>query len=344
MVMNNAMPSRLAQLKAQTGSTLLLLGGSGLVGRALQRAMSGSCLNVLAPSHQALDCTQQRDVMDYFDHHRPDVMIVAAGKVGGIAANQCQPADFAYANLMINANLLQAAHHFQVKRTLLLGSSCIYPKFAAQPMAESALLQGALEPTNEAYAIAKIAALKLGHSYLLQHGMDIRALMPTNLYGPFDHFNDAQSHVIPGLMWRLRQHIAQQSNQFPVWGRGVALREFLHVDDLANAILTVLSLPVDEYRRDWSSSTAPLLHEYFYNVGSDDEISIAELVQQLVQIAGFTGEIVFQTDKPDGTLRKRLDCSRLQQLCQWRASHTLADGLADTWRWYLTHHAADNVC
>lgn len=329
----------IADLVAQTGPTLFVAGASGLVGQAIVRQLQGSELTLLCPTHAELDLTRQPEVDDYMARHRPDVLVIVAGKVGGIAANQQCPADFCYNNLMINANLLRAAYVHGVKRVLLLGSSCIYPKFACQPIAESELLAGALEPTNEAYAIAKIAALKLAHSYLLQYQMDIRALMPTNLYGPGDRFDEQSSHVVPAMMMRLADACEHKRSSFDVWGTGTPYREFLHVDDLASAILHVLALPIAQYRRDWHHPTTPQLHEFFYNVGSESEVSIRELATLLCGISQFRGALNFLNDKPDGTPRKRLDCRRLQQICPWRAQISLLEGLTQTWQWYLAQRA-----
>lgn len=327
--------SALAELVAHTGPRLMIAGASGLVGQALQRQLLGSPVDLLTPNRSELDCTRQADVEAYFSLHQPDCLIIAAGRVGGIWANQQFPADFAYDNLMINTNLLQAARQYGVKRVMILGSSCIYPKYAAQPIAESALLTGSLEPSNEAYAMAKLAALKLAHSYLVQYNMDIRALMPTNLYGPGDRFDALQSHVVPALLLRMLQTISRGNGDFSVWGTGQALREFLFVDDLACAVLQVLSLPQQSYRAGWVNANAPSLDEFFYNVGSDDEVSIADLVKAIVHVSGYQGRVHFDASKPDGTPRKRLDCSRLHRLCEWRARISLNEGLALTWRYLL---------
>lgn len=318
-------------LIAQTGPRLMIAGGFGLVGQALQRLLQGSALTLLTPTKAQLDCTRQADVEAYLQLHKPDTLIIAAGRVGGIWANHQFPAEFAYDNLMINANLLEAARLVGVKRVMVLGSSCIYPKYATQPISETALLSGELEPTNEAYAVAKIAALKLAHSYTVQYGMDIRALMPTNLYGPGDRFDLTHSHVIPALLLRMQQTIATQASEFVVWGSGKVRREFLFVDDLARAVLQVLSIPTSRYQQPWLLAGKPQLTEFFYNVGSNDEVTIASLVQTITQVTGFQGNVVFDTDKPDGTPRKRLDCSRLHALCDWQATTELSKGLAATW-------------
>jgi GDP-L-fucose synthase len=199
-------------------------------------------------------------------------------------------------------------------------------------MTEALLLTGALEPTNEAYAIAKIAALKLAHSYVLQYGMDIRALMPTNLYGPGDRYDAMYGHVIPALLLRMQQTQADGHNEFVVWGSGTVRREFLYVDDLASAMVQVLSLPKALYQADWQDKSRPLLTEFFYNVGSDAEVTIGELVQQIGKVASFQGEIRFDRTKPDGTPRKKLDCTRLYALCPWRPKTSLIDGLSKTWQ------------
>lgn len=324
--------AKISEFIAHVGPRLMIAGGSGLVGQALQRLLHASPIQLLVPSKAQLDCTRQADVEAYMQQQQPDSLIIAAGRVGGIWANQQFPAEFAFDNLMINANLLNAARLSGVKRVLVLGSSCIYPKFAAQPIAEVALLSGALEPTNEAYAVAKIAALKLAHSYVTQYGMDIRALMPTNLYGPGDRFDPNYSHVIPALLLRMRDTIAREAAEFVVWGTGTAQREFLYVDDLARAVVHVLCLAKAQYQASWQKPAQPSLAEFFYNVGSADEVTIASLVETIAQVTGFTGKVVFDADKPDGTPRKRLDCQRLHQLCDWRPQVSLAQGLALTWQ------------
>lgn len=325
----------LGLLGQQVGQCIMVAGATGLVGQSILRLLKDQQhLSILAPTRAELDLTCQAAVDTYFECQKPQSLIIAAGKVGGIWANINYPADFAFDNLMINANLLNAAHKYGVKRVLILGSSCIYPKLAIQPICEKSLLAGALEPTNDAYAIAKIAALKLGHSYLVQYGMDVRALMPTNLYGPYDTFDPLNSHVIPGLLWRMREAIQQKISKFEVWGTGTPMREFLYVDDLASAILEILCISTEQYRRHWSSFSAPVFDEFFYNVGSDTEVSIGELVEIIRTVTKFDGSIEHDLSKPDGTPRKKLDSSRLYRIIDWRPETSLVSGIEKTWEWF----------
>lgn len=313
---------------------VFIAGDQGMVGQALYREFSQTADRsvayqlITAPRSQ-LDLTRQADVEAFIEQQQPDWILVAAARVGGIAANQQYPAEFLLQNLQIAANLVAAAHQCGVSRLLFLGSSCIYPKFADQPISEAALLSGALEPTNDAYAIAKIAGLKLCSSFHRQYGADFRALMPTNLYGPGDNFDLQQAHVIPALMRRMQLAKDTQS-PMQIWGSGTALREFLHVDDLAKACRLVMELPADVYWQACADTPG------FLNVGSGEEISIAALASLLRDIIGYPQALSFDPSRPDGTPRKLVDSSRLRQL-GWTPQISLTAGLTQTWRWYQQH-------
>ncbi len=256
------------------------------------------------------------------------MVILAAAKVGGIMANNTYPADFIYENLMIECNVIHQAFAAGVKTLLQLGSSCIYPREAAQPMAEDALLTGTLEPTNEPYAIAKIAGIKLCESYNRQHGVDYRSVMPTNLYGPGDNFHPQNSHVLPALIRRFHEAAQSGQDEVVIWGTGMPMREFLHVDDMAEASLFVLDLPQDVY----AANTQPMLSHI--NVGTGSDVSIGELAQMVADVTGFKGKLSFDTSKPDGTMRKLMDVSRLADM-GWQAKIALKDGLQETYNWFL---------
>ena len=312
-----------------------IAGHRGMVGGAILRQLqarhsTGAAIDLITRSHAELDLTDQAAVAAFFQAERPDVVILAAAKVGGIHANDTYPASFIYENLMMECNVIHQAHAAGVTRLLSLGSSCIYPKLARQPMREEALLTGVLEPTNEPYAVAKIAGIKLCESYNRQYGVDYRSVMPTNLYGPGDNFHPENSHVMPALMRRFHHAVLAGAPEVVIWGSGAPLREFLHVDDMAAAALFVLDLP----RSDYAAQTKPMLSHI--NVGTGQDISIADLARLMAQVTGFTGTISFDTSKPDGTLRKLLDVSRLSAM-GWRAGIGLAEGLASTYAWYLAH-------
>nr|WP_240624032.1 GDP-L-fucose synthase [Ahniella affigens] len=302
-----------------------------MVGSAVMRrlqAVEGLAVQGLA--RPELDFRDRVHVFSTLASLRPDVLIIAAAKVGGIEANRSQPVRFLSDNLQIELNLIDAAHAAGVQQVLFLGSSCIYPKFAEQPIEERSLLTGALEVTNEAYAIAKIAGIRLCEAYESEFGRDYRSLMPTNLYGPGDNFDPVNSHVIPGMMRRFHEAAKLGADQVSVWGTGTPKREFLHVDDLADAVLFVLNCP----RATWLSHTAP--RQRFVNVGVGNDLAIAELAALIAKTVGFRGEIVFDPTKPDGTPRKLLDVSRMAAM-GWQARTPLADGLAEAYRWYLDH-------
>ena len=313
---------------------IFVAGHQGMVGAAIVRKLKAlGCTNLLVRSHRQLDLTQQADVEAFFQAERPEFVFLAAARVGGIYANNTWPADFIYDNLLIAANVIHAAHAVAVKSLLFLGSSCIYPRLAPQPMAEDALLTGTLEPTNEPYAIAKIAGIKLCESYNRQHGTDFRSVMPTNLYGPNDNFDLKTSHVLPALIRKFHAAKRAGAPAVEVWGSGTPRREFLHVDDLADACAFVASLPREAY----AAATQPMLSHV--NVGTGSDVTIRELAEMVRDVVGYTGEITFNADYPDGTPRKLLDVTRLQAL-GWQARIALPDGLRQTYAWFTAQPAA----
>ena len=312
---------------------IYIAGHRGMVGSAILRQLqarnnAGGALTLITRTHAELDLTDQAAVRDFMAAEAPDVVILAAARVGGIMANNTYPADFIYDNLMIECNVIHQAFAAGVKRLLQLGSSCIYPRNAPQPMAEDALLTGVLEPTNEPYAIAKIAGIKLCESYNRQYGVDYRSVMPTNLYGPGDNFHPQNSHVLPALIRRFHEATRNGMAEVVIWGSGKPMREFLHVDDMAEASLFVLDLPRDVY----AAQTHPM--QSHINVGTGFDISIAALAQMVAEVTGFKGRLVFDTSKPDGTMRKLMDVSRLAKM-GWRARIDLKDGLRETYDWFL---------
>jgi len=307
---------------------VFLAGHQGMVGSAiLRRLATAPDTTVITASRQTLDLTQQADVTHFLADNRPDLVVLAAAKVGGILANDTQPASFLYENMMIAANVINAAHMADVPRLLQLGSSCIYPRNAVQPITEDALMTGPLEPTNAPYAVAKIAAIKLCESYNRQYGRDYRSLMPTNLYGPGDNFHPDHGHVLPALMRRFHEAVAQGTETVTLWGTGTPRREFLHVDDLAAAALFVANLPQAQY----AAVTQP--QQSHINVGTGKDIAIRQVAQILAEVTGYTGRILTDPTKPDGTPRKCLDVSVLGAL-GWRARIGLREGLAQTYAWY----------
>ena len=312
---------------------IYIAGHRGMVGSAILRQLqarnnAGGALTLITRTHAELDLTDQAAVRDFMTVEAPDVVILAAARVGGIMANNTYPADFIYDNLMIECNVIHQAFAAGVKQLLQLGSSCIYPRDAAQPMAENALLTGTLEPTNEPYAIAKIAGIKLCESYNRQHGVDYRSVMPTNLYGPGDNFHPQNSHVLPALIRRFHEAARDGLDEVVIWGTGNPKREFLHVDDMAEASLFVLDLPQDIY----TANIQPMLSHI--NVGTGREVSIGELAQMVAEVTGFKGKLGFDTSKPDGTMRKLMDVSRLADM-GWRAQIELKQGLQETYNWFL---------
>ena len=316
---------------------IYLAGHRGMVGGAILRQLEaygagGEDLELVTRTHAELDLTDQAAVRSLLQVERPDVVILAAAKVGGIHANNTYPAAFIYENLMMEANVIHQAFGVGVQRLLFLGSSCIYPREAPQPMEENTLLTGVLEPTNEPYAIAKIAGIKLCESYNRQHGTDYRSVMPTNLYGPGDNFHPENSHVLPALIRRFHEAAQEGRDEVVIWGTGTPRREFLHVDDMAAASLFVLDLPRDQY----ASYTQPMLSHI--NVGCGEDISILELAQLVARVTDFEGEIVTDPSKPDGTTRKLMDVSRLKDM-GWVPSIGLERGVEQTYRWFLDNEA-----
>lgn len=308
-----------------------IAGHRGMVGGAIARQLRvAGETDIITRSHAELDLTDQQAVREFMQAERPDVVILAAAKVGGIHANNTYPAEFIYENLMIKCNVIHQAFDAGVTKLLQLGSSCIYPKAVPQPMREDALLTGTLEPTNEPYAVAKIAGIKLCESYNRQHGVDYRSVMPTNLYGPGDNFHPDNSHVIPALIRRFHEAARDGLDEVVIWGSGTPRREFLHVDDMAAASLFVLNLPKATYDKN----TYPMLSHI--NVGSGLDISILELARMVAKVTGFTGQISTDPTKPDGTMRKLMDVGRLNQM-GWTARILLEQGLAETYRWYLAN-------
>lgn len=312
---------------------IFIAGHNGMVGSALVRQLDKNPeVQLVVRNRSDLNLLDQQAVQQFFKHERIDQVYLAAAKVGGIHANNEYPAEFIYENLMIEANIIHAAHKAGVQKLLFLGSSCIYPKMAEQPMTEAALLTGTLEPTNEPYAIAKIAGIKLCESYNRQYGRDYRSVMPTNLYGENDNFHPQNSHVIPAMMRRFHEAKQAGDKQVVVWGSGKPMREFLHVNDMAAASVHVMNLANDIYQ----ANTQPMLSHI--NVGTGVDCTIRELAETMQKVVGFKGEIVFDTTKPDGTPRKLMDVSRLKAL-GWQASISLEAGLTDTYAWFLQHQS-----
>jgi GDP-L-fucose synthase len=304
-------------------------GHNGMVGSAIVRQlMKNKDIEIIVRSHKEFDLTEQQAVFDFFKNEKIDQVYLAAAKVGGIVANNTYPADFIYENLMIECNIIHSAHLAGIQQLLFLGSSCIYPKLAEQPMSESALLTGILEETNEPYAIAKIAGIKLCESYNRQYGRDYRSVMPTNLYGAFDNFHPENSHVIPALLRRFHEAKLNGDKEVVAWGSGNPMREFLYVDDMAAASIHVMHLDKEIY----DSNTDPMLSHI--NVGTGLDCTIRELVETVAKVVGFTGEIKFDSSKPDGAPRKLMNVNRLKSL-GWQYSVSLEDGLALAYQWFV---------
>jgi GDP-L-fucose synthase len=304
---------------ALDGRRIWVAGHRGMVGSALVRRLSADGLTVVTTGDKRIDMTRQADVEAFMASQRPDVVIIAAARVGGIAANAARPVDFLHDNLMIEANIMRAAADARVAKLMFLGSSCIYPRLAPQPMAEDALLTGPLEETNQWYAVAKIAGIKLAQAYRQQYGLDFISAMPTNLYGPGDNYDLESSHVIPALIRKAVEARDSGAAAMTVWGSGTPLREFMHVDDLADALVFLL--------RYYSESD-------HINVGTGQEVTIAEVAQTIADTVGFTGKLLFDTSRPDGTPRKLMDSSRLLAR-GWAPKISLNDGLADAWQHFI---------
>jgi len=307
---------------------IYVAGHGGMVGSALCRQLETRDCQIVTRTRAELDLLDQQRVRDFFRAENPDAVIVAAAKVGGIHANNSYPAEFIHQNLVIQSNLIHESWLAGVRQLLFLGSSCIYPKMAEQPIREESLMTGALESTNEAYAIAKIAGLKMCDSYSRQYGVDFRSVMPTNLYGPGDNFHPDHSHVLPAFLQRFHEAANKKLETISIWGSGSPRREFLHVNDMAAGCLAVLDCDRDSYEQ----ATGPDLNHL--NLGTGTDITIAELAAMIAEITRFEGEIVYDASKPDGTPRKLLDVSRLNKL-GWTAQIGLREGLTTTYRWFL---------
>jgi GDP-L-fucose synthase len=308
---------------------IYIAGHNGMVGSAIVRQLkSQGYTNIICRSHSELDLCNQADVREFMQTEKPDQVILAAAKVGGIHANNTYPAEFIYQNLMIEANVINAAHENNVTRLLFLGSTCIYPKAVAQPMREDSLLTDVLEPTNEPYAVAKIAGIKLCESYNRQYGSDFRSVMPTNLYGINDNFHPENSHVIPALIRRFHEAKLNNDTEVVVWGSGTPMREFLYADDMAEASLFVLKLDKETYQ----TNTKPMLSHI--NIGTGKDITIREMAETIKRVVGFEGELKFDNSKPDGSKRKLIDVSRLTAM-GWTYNVELEEGLKKTYDWYL---------
>ncbi|PSU34116.1 GDP-L-fucose synthase [Photobacterium phosphoreum] len=310
---------------------IFVAGHRGMVGSAIVRQLSQrDNIEIVTRTRNELDLLNQQSVSDFFANERIDEVYLAAAKVGGIHANNTYPADFIYENLIMECNIIHAAHCNDVQHLLFLGSSCIYPKLAEQPMIEAALLTGTLEETNEPYAIAKIAGIKLCESYNRQYGRDYRSVMPTNLYGENDNFHPDNSHVIPALMRRFHEAKLNNDKEVVVWGTGAPMREFLFVDDMAAASIHVMELDNNTYQANTQSMLSHI------NVGTGVDCTIREMAETMAKVVGFKGNVAFDSTKPDGTPRKLMDVSRLADL-GWRYSVSLEDGLTQTYQWFLAN-------
>jgi len=317
-----------------TAPRIYVAGHRGMVGSAIVRtllAQGVSQSQIVTRTHAELDLTDQRAVQDFFATEKPEQVYLAAAKVGGIHANNSYPAEFIYQNLMLQANVIHAAHQHDVQKLLFLGSSCIYPRLAPQPMREDALLTGTLEPTNEPYAVAKIAGIKLCESYNRQYGRDYRSVMPTNLYGPGDNYHLENSHVIPALLRRFHEAKLANASEVAIWGTGTPRREFLYVDDMAAASVFVMNLAPEVYQ----AQVQPQLSHI--NVGYGSDVTIAELARTVARVVGFEGRITFDTSKPDGAPRKLMDSGRLNAM-GWAARVGLERGLQQAYQDLLTQN------
>ena len=299
-----------------------IAGINGMVGSSISRKLRDENIQVFGKSSKELDFTNREDTFRELNAISPDVLIIAAAKVGGIGANSTYPVEFLTLNLQLQTNLLDAAHEANIGKVIFLGSSCIYPKFAPQPIPESSLLTGPLEPTNEPYAIAKISGVKLVDAYRKEYGHNWISLMPTNMYGPNDNFDIETSHVLPGLLHRFHLAKIQGQSEVKLWGDGTPLREFMHVDDLAKAIFHLLEIETKES---------------LFNIGSSSELSIFDLAKLIARTVGFEGKIAFDSEKPNGTPRKLLDSSLIKKT-GWNAEISLEDGIKSVYDWYLNNH------
>jgi len=314
---------------ASKSDRVFIAGAYGMVGSAIVRALKSEGFeNLLCPTKSELDVTRQDEVESFYSSEKPEYVFIAAAKVGGIHANETYPADFIFENLQIECNLIHSAYLAKVVGLTFLGSSCIYPKFSEQPISESALLQSSLEASNEPYAVAKIAGIKMCEAYNRQYNTDFRSLMPSNLYGPGDNFHLEDSHVIPALIQRLHHAKQLGDNEVEIWGTGEAYREFLHVDDLASACVDIAQLPREKINAVTTRANPQI------NIGSGTEITIRTLAENLARILGYKGNLVFDRTRTDGTPRKLLDISRAREL-GWQPQIKLEDGLASTYQWYL---------
>ena len=310
---------------------IFVAGHNGMVGSAIVRQLiNDETIEIITRSRKALDLTNQQAVQTFFQTEKIDQVYLAAAKVGGIVANNTYPADFIYENLMIQCNIIHSAHLAGIQQLLFLGSSCIYPKLAEQPMKETALLTGTLEETNEPYAIAKIAGIKFCESYNRQYGRDYRSVMPTNLYGTFDNFHPENSHVIPALLRRFHEAKLNNDKEVIAWGSGKPMREFLYVDDMAAASIYVMELDKEIYL----ANTEPMLSHI--NVGTGVDCTIRELVETVAKVVGFEGKVKFDATKPDGAPRKLMNVDRLNYL-GWQYSVNLEDGLTMTYKWFVNN-------
>lgn len=318
-------------MKRNLGKRIFIAGHRGMVGSAIVRRLQQlGYENLILRTRDELDLTNQSAVSCFFAAEKIDQIYLASAKVGGIYANSTYPADFIYENLMIEANVINSAHLNNVDQLLFLGSSCIYPKHASQPIREESLLSGCLEETNEAYAIAKIAGIKLSESYNRQYGRDYRSVMPTNLYGPNDNFHPNNSHVIPALLRRFHEAIVNNYKEIVIWGSGLPKREFLHVDDMAAACVHVMELEKSKYNKYITPTLSHL------NIGTGEDLSIRELAETIARVTNYKGQLVFDSSKPDGTPRKLLDVNLINNM-GWKANISLEDGLLETYKWYVAN-------
>ena len=312
---------------------IFVAGHNGMVGSAICRQLKGQDVELITASRQELDLTNQAQVKEFFSAHKFDQVYLAAAKVGGIHANNTYPAEFIYQNLMIQNNVINQSYETGIKKLLFLGSSCIYPKLAKQPILESELLSGYLESTNEPYAIAKIAGIKMCESINRQYGTDYRSIMPTNLYGPGDNFHPKNSHVVPALIRRFHEAKLANASVVKAWGTGKPMREFLYVDEMAAASIFVMNLDILTYQRE----SQPMLSHI--NIGTGIDCTIKELTETVARVVGYQGQIHWDTSKPDGAPRKLMDVSRLEKL-GWRAKVNLAEGLTKTYTWFINNQTS----